>query len=301
MLKAIAKNPAERYATAQELADDFARFLEDKPIRAHRPTLVQRLRRRLRRHRAVVLAAGVCAAAMLLLAVILLAVSNVRIAAEQAQTRQALAAAEHERARAEANFAKARDAVDQMLTEIAEQRLADVPQLQPVRRAVLEKALHFYQGFLEEKGDDPKVRLETGRAYCRVGNIYNWLGQPGPSEKALRQGLELFDKLLAQFPDEPTYCQEAALACAALGNSLREQLRRTRRSRTLPAPGARSVASAGYAFSREAPGSAGRGLARTGLSALGRRPAVRGGALLSAGPDRFSKHQERPGWPCDES
>ena len=28
------KNPADRYATAQELADDLRRFLDDRPIRA---------------------------------------------------------------------------------------------------------------------------------------------------------------------------------------------------------------------------------------------------------------------------
>ena len=38
VLKAMAKEPAERYATAQELADDLRRFLEDRPIRARRPT-----------------------------------------------------------------------------------------------------------------------------------------------------------------------------------------------------------------------------------------------------------------------
>src|SRR5205814_9818170 len=32
VLKAMAKSPADRYATAQELADDLQRFLDDKPI-----------------------------------------------------------------------------------------------------------------------------------------------------------------------------------------------------------------------------------------------------------------------------
>jgi serine/threonine protein kinase len=40
VLKALGKNPAERYATAQDLVDDLRRFLEDKPIRAKPPTLL---------------------------------------------------------------------------------------------------------------------------------------------------------------------------------------------------------------------------------------------------------------------
>jgi serine/threonine protein kinase len=59
VLKAIAKNPEERYATAQELAADLRRLLEDKPIRARRPTLGQRLRKWGRRHRGLVAAAAV--------------------------------------------------------------------------------------------------------------------------------------------------------------------------------------------------------------------------------------------------
>ena len=42
LLKAMAKEPAERYATARELADELRRFLEDKPIRARRVGLWQR-------------------------------------------------------------------------------------------------------------------------------------------------------------------------------------------------------------------------------------------------------------------
>jgi tetratricopeptide (TPR) repeat protein len=56
VLKAMEKNPADRYGTAQELADDLERWLKDEPIRARRPTVVQRLRRWSRRHRPVVTA-----------------------------------------------------------------------------------------------------------------------------------------------------------------------------------------------------------------------------------------------------
>jgi tetratricopeptide (TPR) repeat protein len=60
VLKAMEKNPAERYATAKELADDLERFLRDEPIRARRPSLARRARKWARRHRPAVSAAVVC-------------------------------------------------------------------------------------------------------------------------------------------------------------------------------------------------------------------------------------------------
>ncbi len=59
VLKAMEKSPADRYATAQELADDLRRYLEDRPIRARRPGIVARLRKWSWRHRGAVSAAVV--------------------------------------------------------------------------------------------------------------------------------------------------------------------------------------------------------------------------------------------------
>jgi serine/threonine protein kinase len=54
VLKAMEKNPAERYAMAQELADDLRHWLEDRPIQARRPSVAQRAGRWARRHKPVV-------------------------------------------------------------------------------------------------------------------------------------------------------------------------------------------------------------------------------------------------------
>jgi tetratricopeptide (TPR) repeat protein len=68
VLKALEKNPADRYATAQELADDLRRFLEDQPIRAKRPSLLRRARKWGRRHQALVGSAAVLLLGALLVA-----------------------------------------------------------------------------------------------------------------------------------------------------------------------------------------------------------------------------------------
>ena len=53
-LKAMAREPAARYATALELAADLERWLADEPVRAYREPLAARARRWARRHRTLV-------------------------------------------------------------------------------------------------------------------------------------------------------------------------------------------------------------------------------------------------------
>jgi serine/threonine protein kinase len=65
LLKALAKNPEERYQTAGELADDLRSFCEDRPIRARRPSLLQRGARWARRRRSLVLSLGLSATLLL--------------------------------------------------------------------------------------------------------------------------------------------------------------------------------------------------------------------------------------------
>jgi serine/threonine protein kinase/Flp pilus assembly protein TadD len=58
VLKAMEKEAGARYATARALADDLSRFLENKPICARGPSLVERARKWGRRHRPVIWSAA---------------------------------------------------------------------------------------------------------------------------------------------------------------------------------------------------------------------------------------------------
>ncbi|MEM1180415.1 MAG: tetratricopeptide repeat protein [Acidobacteriota bacterium] len=51
VLKALAKEPGHRYATAEQLADDLERYLEHRPVRARRDTLIYRGGKFLHRYR----------------------------------------------------------------------------------------------------------------------------------------------------------------------------------------------------------------------------------------------------------
>ena len=52
-LKAMDKDPANRYQSARELGEDLRRFVQDEPIRARKPSLAERFVRWGRRNRAV--------------------------------------------------------------------------------------------------------------------------------------------------------------------------------------------------------------------------------------------------------
>src|SRR5262249_33786349 len=84
LLKALSKEAHERYATAQEFAQDLRRWLGHEPIRARRATLRQRGAKWLRRHRALAWTVGGAVAAVVM--VLALAAGYV---ARDRQTRQA--------------------------------------------------------------------------------------------------------------------------------------------------------------------------------------------------------------------
>jgi serine/threonine protein kinase/WD40 repeat protein/tetratricopeptide (TPR) repeat protein len=69
VLKAITRDPAHRYATAQELATDLQRFLDDEPILARRQTQLERYWRWARHNPGIAVLGGVLTAVLVLVTV----------------------------------------------------------------------------------------------------------------------------------------------------------------------------------------------------------------------------------------
>src|SRR5262249_24219536 len=146
-------SPAERYASARDLAADLGRYLEDKPILARRPSLLERTRKWLRRHPAVLVSGMLLA----LLVATAAAISAVIIGGEKDKTQKAYEAERRRAEEAEEQFKLAKRSVHEMI-DFAEQELGDNPQMQGLRKRLLETALSYYQEFIERRRDNPDAQ-----------------------------------------------------------------------------------------------------------------------------------------------
>jgi serine/threonine protein kinase len=189
VLKALAREPAERYAGCQELADDLRRFLEDRPVLARRPTLRQRLGKWAKRHRGLVWAGvGLLAltAAGSTASALLVAQQRDLADARRQEAEGARGAAQDAAAEAKREAAKA-EAVNTFLVQsvLGSAAAWSSPSDQAQMAKALEAAgYNLDQLFVGQPESEAAVRL-------MVGELYYSVGRPEKAEPHLRRGLDL--------------------------------------------------------------------------------------------------------------
>lgn len=224
-LKAMALRPGDRYPSASALAADLEHWLADEPVDACREPLTARAARWGRRHKPLVAAAaGLLLATAAGLAAGLWAVDRERdrTVKERDEKVIALGVAQTQRDLADANFAQARQAVEDYFTTVSESKLLRSPQpgMQPLRRDLLETALRYYQRFVEQHRNDPALKAELARAYYRVGRITADTGTAKEAEQAYRDGLALYRELSDAHAGDAELARGRAACAAKLGHLL---------------------------------------------------------------------------------
>jgi non-specific serine/threonine protein kinase/serine/threonine-protein kinase len=169
VLKAMRKEPGERYASARELAGDLTRFFDGDPVLARAPSALYVLRRLAARHKPAVTLAAVALIGVL---------TASGVAIWQWQT------ARRAQDRAEQRFREVRQLANALIFKIHD-AVTPLPGSTPVRQTIVNEALAYMERLDAESGDDPALRLELAAAYRQIGGI---LGDASRANLGDREG-----------------------------------------------------------------------------------------------------------------
>jgi serine/threonine protein kinase len=113
--------------------------------------------------------------------------------------------------RAEQGFAKAEEAVEQYLKAVTDDPdLKHKHDLHALRKKLLEAAVPFYQWFTEQRPGEAALEGERGRAYGRLADVRNELGEKEAALNDYERMQATFAGLAAAFPTVPEYRQRLA-------------------------------------------------------------------------------------------
>lgn len=234
ILKCLEKSPQDRYASAGELALDLQRFLEHRPIKARRPSVADRLAKWTRRHASLAGAIGVS----LLFVLATLSISLVwvlrardeaqasasserrqRIQAEKnkREANQQRIAAKRQASRANANLEKAEEAIERLLSRVSNDDFFDLPQADPVRKAILEDALALHLDLLDKNPSSELARYRLARGRQKVARLQRLLGKFPEAKASYLAAIDDLEKIVRDYPSQPKYQQTLARSHGSLG------------------------------------------------------------------------------------
>ncbi len=157
-LKAMARQPEDRYRSAKALADDVERWLADEPVTAMREPTLDRLRRWGRRHKTVVTTAS----ALVLAGLLALAAFATVLRAKNEELEETNLALDAQRTRAEQREQEAIAAVQRFADTVREDDvLKNSPSLAPLRTKLLTEPLDFFERLREQLQADGDTSHES--------------------------------------------------------------------------------------------------------------------------------------------
>ncbi len=187
MMKALEKQPEQRYQSASALAEDIRRYLSDQPILAVPPSAAYQLRKLIARHR-VPFAAGVVVFFMLVVSVAVSLTFALRESHQRNLAEHRLTSVRAEKKKVEASQSFLRDL---MGSASPEEDGRDVKVVDVLARAPEEIERKF--------GEQPEV---AAALYEMIGRTYHDLGAYDKSERLLRMAVDIHTRTLGADHEE---------------------------------------------------------------------------------------------------
>jgi len=200
-LRCLEKEPQKRYATAQELSDELGRFERGEPILARPVNQLEKTWRWCRRKPAIVA-----------LTALVFLISLAGFAAVLWQLRQT----ERARQQAEVNLGKALEAVTKYLTQLAEGPRLKYPDLEPMRKELLQEAVPFLEDFSKQRTDDPMLRHRLALTYRSLAELQGFLSEWDNGITNATRARTIFQSLAAAESRSGTMRRELANTCGVM-------------------------------------------------------------------------------------
>ncbi len=197
---ALRKEPERRYASIDQFSEDLRRYMEGRPVLAHRDTLAYRANKFVRRNAVGVAAGG-------LLAVTLLA--GIAGTAWQAHV------AKLERARAERRFNDVRHVANSFLFEF-NASIEGIPGTLAARQLIVKRALEYLDSLAAEEGNDAALQSELADAYQKVGTI---TFDVDARLRIYQKELAIRESLARAQPGNARYQRELAISYISIGDA----------------------------------------------------------------------------------
>ena len=183
--KALKKNPAERYVSAEAFADDLRRFLRHEPISARPDTIGYRAAKFVRRNRTLV---------TLTTAAVVLVICSLSTG---------LYIANRERKVSERRFAQVRQLANKFIE--LDNDIRGLPGSTKVRMQMVTDSLQYLTSLGSDVHGDRELELEVAYAYVRVAHAQGDptspnLGQFAEAKVSLDNAERFVDAVLAQDP-----------------------------------------------------------------------------------------------------
>src|SRR5262249_42071147 len=120
------------------------------------------------------------------------------------------------------------DTVNHLYTKMADERLLDEPNQDPVREELLARAPALYQRLAQQQSNNPNIRREIALAWFPLAEFHRILDQPDGAENEYLEAITRQEALCRDYPNEAGYLSDLSASHSWLGELLRENLQRLR-------------------------------------------------------------------------